>query len=113
MVALVVPGPDGEARGEADQPRPGLGIDRDHDAADRAAGRQVRCPTLLLQSADDDLDIHGDPLAIWSPWVAQGLDRVVIRSGHHQAEQAPVAVAEALRAFLDGSDPPDRIQPAS
>jgi hypothetical protein len=33
--------------------RGGLGIDRDHDEADRAAGRQVQCPTLLLESADD------------------------------------------------------------
>src|SRR3954453_6512483 len=28
--------------------RAGLGVDRDHDDADRTAGRQVTCPTLLL-----------------------------------------------------------------
>src|SRR6185503_2244631 len=28
--------------------RAGLGVDRDHEEADRAAGRQVACPTLLL-----------------------------------------------------------------
>jgi haloacetate dehalogenase len=50
--------------------RAGLGIDREHEEADRAAGRQVMCPTLLLESADDDLDFHGDPAAIWASWLA-------------------------------------------
>nr|WP_296064943.1 alpha/beta hydrolase [uncultured Actinoplanes sp.] len=84
--------------------RAGLGIDREHDEADRAAGRQVRCPALLLESADDDLDIHGDPAAIWAPWLARPLSHRVIDSGHHQAEQAPVAVAEAILDFLARSE---------
>ncbi len=84
----------------AEDYRAGLGIDRDHDAADRAAGRQVRCPTLLLQAEHDDLDIHGDPAAIWAPWVADHLDHAFIPSGHHQAEQAPSHVAAAILAFL-------------
>lgn len=80
--------------------RAGLGIDRDHDAADRAAGRRVACPTMLLESQHDDLDIHGDPAEIWSPWLTTPLRHVLIDSGHHQAEQAPAAVADALRDFL-------------
>jgi haloacetate dehalogenase len=80
--------------------RAGLGIDRAHDEADRAAGRQVMCPTLLLESADDDLDIHGDPAAIWASWLARPVRHRVIDSGHHQAEQAPASVAEALLDFL-------------
>ena len=28
------------------------GIDRDHDAADRAAGRRISCPVLALWPAD-------------------------------------------------------------
>ncbi|BCJ47476.1 hydrolase [Actinoplanes ianthinogenes] len=83
--------------------RAGLGIDRDHDAADRAAGRRVRCPTMVLESADDDLDIHGGPAAIWAPWLDLPLRHRVIESGHHQAEQAPDAVAEELLAFLSTS----------
>jgi len=84
----------------AEDYRAGLGTDRDHDAADRAAGRQVRCPVLLLEAAHDDLDIHGDPVAIWAPWVAGRVTHVVIPSGHHQAEQAPTQVADAIGAFL-------------
>ena len=86
----------------AEDYRAGLGVDAAHDAADRAAGRQVRCPTLLLEAAEDDLDIHGDPAAIWRPWVADRFERVVIPSGHHQAEQAPRQVADAIAAFLAG-----------
>jgi haloacetate dehalogenase len=84
----------------AEDYRAGLTTDPDHDAADRAAGRQVRCPTVLLESVDDDLDIHGDPVTIWAPWVAGEVRHVLIPSGHHQAEQAPVQVAEAILKFL-------------
>jgi haloacetate dehalogenase len=80
--------------------RAGLGIDRQHDEADRTAGRRVQCPVMLLESADDDLDIHGDPAAIWVPWLTSPLRHRVIASGHHQAEEAPAAVAEALLDFL-------------
>ena len=84
----------------AEDYRAGLGIDVEHDAADRDAGRRVGCPMLLLESADDDLDLHGDPARIWAPWIAGPVQHRVIPSGHHQAEEAPQEVAEALLAFL-------------
>jgi haloacetate dehalogenase len=80
--------------------RAGLRIDRYHEAADRAAGRQVVCPTLFLAASRDDIDIHGDPVAIWRPWVAGELRHAAIDSGHHQAEEAPGQVANALLEFL-------------
>jgi haloacetate dehalogenase len=80
--------------------RAGLGIDRDHDAADRSAGHQIQCPTMLLESTEDDLDIHGDPRTIWASWLAHPLRHQAIESGHHQAEQAPGEVAAALLGFL-------------
>lgn len=82
--------------------RAGLGIDRRHDEADRAAGRVVECPMLLLESAHDDLDVHGDPAAIWRPWVRGRVAHRVVSSGHHQAEEAPGEVAELLQDFLGG-----------
>jgi haloacetate dehalogenase len=82
--------------------RAGLDVDWRHDETDRTAGRRVDCPTLLLESAQDDLDIHGDPAAIWGPWLRQPLAHRVVESGHHQAEEAPAEVADALRAFLAG-----------
>jgi haloacetate dehalogenase len=80
--------------------RAGLGIDRMHEEADRGTGRQVACPMLFLQAAHDDIDIHGDPVAIWRPWVSGSLSPAVIDSGHHQAEDAPGEVSAALSDFL-------------
>ncbi len=85
--------------------RAGLRIDCAHEEADRAAGRQIACPMLLLAATHDDLDIHGDPEAIWRPWVAGKLRSAPIQSGHHQAEQAPDDLAEALREFLAAPTP--------
>lgn len=80
--------------------RAGLGIDRAHDEADRAAGRLITAPFLLMESKQDDLDIHGDPTRIWEPWVAGAVNHHIIDSGHHQAEEAPGEVAAALLQFL-------------
>ena len=85
--------------------RAGLRIDRAHEEADRSAGRQIACPMLLLAATHDDLDIHGDPEAIWRPWVAGRLRSAPIHSGHHQAEQAPDELALALREFLAAPTP--------
>jgi haloacetate dehalogenase len=80
--------------------RAGLRIDRAHEEQDRAAGRRVACPMLFMQAAHDDIDIHGDPVAIWRPWVTGRLSSAVIDSGHHQAEEQPGQVADALLNFL-------------
>ena len=73
--------------------RAGLGIDRAHDEADRAAGRRVRCPTLILWSERDDMELlYGDPLAIWRRWT-DDLRGGSIDCGHHMAEEAPDELA--------------------
>ena len=84
--------------------RAGLGVDRDADETDRDAGRQIQCPAMMLWSLRDDMEqLYGDPLAVWRSWcphiVGHGID-----SGHHMAEEAPAAVADALRRFLAASD---------
>jgi haloacetate dehalogenase len=83
--------------------RAGLGIDREHDEADRAAGRKVQCPVLVAWAEQDDMEqIYGDVLAVWRPWVADpgALRGVGIDAGHHVAEEAPREVADAVVAFL-------------
>ena len=66
--------------------RAGLGIDREADDADRAAGRTISCPTLVAWSAHDDLPkLYGDVLDIWRTW-ADDVQGAVIDSGHHMAE---------------------------
>jgi haloacetate dehalogenase len=80
--------------------RAGLGLDREHDEADRRAGRKVTCPTLFVWGTEDDMeDLYGDPLDVWRPWV-DDLRGAAIESGHHMAEEAPEATAAALLEFL-------------
>jgi haloacetate dehalogenase len=82
--------------------RAGLGIDRAHDEADRAAGRRVACQTLFLWSTRDDMEtLYGDPLAIWRPWTTT-LAGGTVESGHHMAEEAPEALASALETWATG-----------
>jgi haloacetate dehalogenase len=81
--------------------RAGLGIDRQHDDEDKAAGRKVSCPTLVLWATEDDMEeLYGDPLEVWKDW-ADDLHGARIESGHHMAEEAPEALAAELLAFLD------------
>jgi len=80
--------------------RAGLGIDRAHDEADRAAGRRLQCPTLVLWALRDDMELlYGDPLAVWRAW-APDLRGHGIDCGHHIAEEQPQTLADALRAFI-------------
>ncbi len=80
--------------------RAGLGIDREHDDADRAAGRRISCPLLFLWAAKDDLeDLYGDPLAIWRDW-ADNVRGQPIDYGHHIAEEAPAELASHLIGFF-------------
>jgi haloacetate dehalogenase len=81
--------------------RAGLTVDLRHEEADRIAGRRTLCPTTVLWSEHDDLiDLYGDPTELWKSWAADirghGID-----SHHHMAEEAPDALAAALRAFLE------------
>jgi haloacetate dehalogenase len=49
--------------------RAGPGIDRANDDADRAAGRRIACPLLVLWATKDDLgDLYGDDLGVWRGW---------------------------------------------
>lgn len=83
--------------------RAGLGVDRAHDEADRAAGRRVQCPTLCLWSGRDDLAaLYGDVLVVWRPWTTS-LAGHAIDSGHHMAEDAPEELAAALLEFQERS----------
>jgi haloacetate dehalogenase len=81
--------------------RAGLTVDRAHDEADRAAGRRIQAPTLVMWSRYDDMEeFYGDPAEVWTPWCELPVRREVIDSGHHMAEEAPDQVAEALGDFF-------------
>jgi haloacetate dehalogenase len=79
--------------------RAGLAIDIVHDAVDREAGRLLRCPVQSLWATRDDSDLFdGDPLSLIRAW-AGDLRGAGIDSGHHVAEDAPEATADALAGF--------------
>ncbi|MEV8213336.1 alpha/beta hydrolase [Leifsonia sp. NPDC077715] len=80
--------------------RAGLTVDRADEEADRAAGRRLTMPVLVLWSERDDLEqLFGDPLAIWRGW-ANDLRGHGIDCGHHVAEEAPEELATALGDFF-------------
>jgi haloacetate dehalogenase len=86
--------------------RAGLGLDRAADDADRAAGRRIACPVLVLWAAGDDLEaLYGEVLAIWRTWAhdAGAVRGHAVDSGHHIAEDAPADLAAALLEHLGGS----------
>jgi haloacetate dehalogenase len=83
--------------------RAAASIDRDHDAADRASGRKITCPTLILWSTHGALDNwyadKGGPLALWRDWCVT-VDGGAIDGGHFFPEACPEATADRLGKFL-------------
>jgi haloacetate dehalogenase len=80
--------------------RAGATIDRDHDDADRAAGRRIDCPVLVLWAARGALPrFYPDVLDVWRPWAehvaGRGLDAT-----HFLVEDQPEEVAKELLALL-------------
>lgn len=87
-------------RGMLEDYRAGITVDAAHEREDRAAGRRIRQPLLVLWSLQDDLeDLYGDPLAIWENW-AENVTGYGIDSPHHMAEHAPESLARALGNFF-------------
>jgi haloacetate dehalogenase len=80
--------------------RAGLGIDRQHEEADRAAGNRIRCPTLVIWAKRDDTEeLYRDPLPIWRNW-ADDVTGLALDSGHHMAEEIPEELSAAIRRFV-------------
>lgn len=82
-------------------------VDRDHDEADRRAGRRITCPVLVLWSARGGLETwYGDaggPLALWREW-ADDVDGRGFDAGHFFPEELPGPTARALGEFF-GAEP--------
>ena len=80
--------------------RAGLGADREAEEADRADGRRIVCPVLVVSLLRDDPDLdYGDLGDIWSGW-ADDVRMAEIDCGHHVAEERPLELAELLLGFL-------------
>ncbi|MFG2555974.1 alpha/beta fold hydrolase [Streptomyces sp. NPDC048581] len=78
--------------------RASAGIDIEHDRADRAAGGTLRMPVSVLQQ-DWGAALGFDAAALWRAW-APDLRHTTVGCGHFMAEEAPDAIAKALRELL-------------
>ncbi|TPK57734.1 alpha/beta hydrolase [Mesorhizobium sp. B2-4-19] len=78
-------------------------LDREHDHADKAAGRRIRCPVLALWSGQGALaDWYagdGGPPALWRGWADDVRGRPM-PGGHFFPEEAPEQTAQALADFF-------------
>jgi haloacetate dehalogenase len=83
--------------------RAAAGIDREHDRADRAAGRRITCPVLALWSGNGPLGSwyadDGGPLEIWRE-LAEDVAGHPVDGGHFFPEEHPPETARALVAFF-------------
>ncbi|WP_299397126.1 alpha/beta fold hydrolase [Pelagibius sp.] len=79
--------------------RAGLTGDVAADRADRAAGRQIACPTLVFWGEEGVVGRHFDVAAIWRAWAPQAAF-APLPCGHFIPEEAPEAVVDSLLAFL-------------
>ena len=87
-------------RGMVEDYRAGLTVDYRDERADRAVGRRLTQPVLVLWTLRDDLEqLYGDPLLIWRDW-AGDVTGFGIDSGHHVAELAPAELTSAVAEFL-------------
>jgi haloacetate dehalogenase len=78
-------------------------LDREHDEADRKAGRRIGCPLLALWSGKGALSDWykeaGGPLAIWREW-ADNVRGHALDGGHFFPEELPSETAIALERFF-------------
>jgi len=72
-------------------------VDRVHDAEDRAAGRRIVVPLLLVTGAEE-VQLADAP-AVWSAW-AHDVTAAAVPGGHFVPEEAPEALLAALAPFL-------------
>jgi haloacetate dehalogenase len=83
--------------------RAAAGMDREHDAQDRADGRRITCPLLALWSGEGGLENwyeeEGGPLAIWRQW-ADTVEGGPVKGGHFFPEEHPAETAGALARFF-------------
>jgi haloacetate dehalogenase len=77
--------------------------DREHDQADRRAGRRIAGPVLALWSGRGPLNAwyaeEGGPLALWRAW-ADDVQGRSVDAGHFFPEEIPDETADALIRFF-------------
>jgi haloacetate dehalogenase len=73
-------------------------LDREHEAEDRAAGRRITRPVLVVTGADEKQLV--DARDVWRAWT-EDLSTTQVPGGHFNPEEAPGEVGEIVAGFLD------------
>jgi haloacetate dehalogenase len=80
-------------------------LDRMHDDADRAEGKRIDCPVLVLWSRHGPLSTWyadaGGPISLWRTWAADVQGRAV-DAGHFFPEEIPEETSDELGRFFEG-----------
>ncbi|MEJ5088247.1 alpha/beta hydrolase [Brucella pseudogrignonensis] len=79
--------------------RAAAGIDEIDDLNDRAAGRRITAPVLVLWEQGRTYGSNRQPLAIWNDW-ANDVTGQGLSGGHLLPELAPEALLAQMRLFL-------------
>lgn len=87
------------AHGICEDYRASIGIDLEHDRADRAIGKRIACPFLALWGAEGVIGKCFDPLAEWRNW-SRDVSGEALSCGHYMAEEAPDLLLERVLSFL-------------
>jgi haloacetate dehalogenase len=91
----------GVLRGWCEDYRAAASIDLEHDRADRAAGRRIACPLLVLWGARNRVwELFGDVPGIWREHASGAVTGEALDCGHFLPEEAPARTLELLQSFL-------------
>jgi len=92
----------GTAHGLCEDYRAAASIDLEHDRADRAAGRRLAMPLMVLWGIDGVVHRCFKPLAEWRR-VAADVCGETLPCGHYVAEEVPEALLAKALPFLTGT----------
>lgn len=83
--------------------RAAASVDREHDQADRQAGRMIECPTLVLWGAGGAVEMwytdDGGPLGLWQA-LAPKAEGEAMPGGHFFPEEIPQKTYQKLERFF-------------
>ncbi|CAG2162335.1 unnamed protein product [Oppiella nova] len=74
-------------------------IDLDHDRADRAAGRKIKCPVRVLWGANGVVGACFKPLDLWQK-VADNVTGRAVPSGHDIQDEIPEVLLDEIYEFF-------------
>jgi haloacetate dehalogenase len=96
-------GDDAHVHAICEEYRAAATLDHAHDVHDRATGRRIVAPLLVLWSGQGPLQSWyadvGGPLALWRKW-ADDVGGAAVNGGHFFPEELPQQTAEELGRFF-------------